>query len=843
LSSNLKKTPDRPAARGARTRLVLDFKYLFAVVTAVFLGLAGYTALLTVKQQAALRDVSRYNLTWMVTQAALQVDRFTVLVGAFAQPGSTVDADNVSLGYDLVVNQVSLFEQGAPAAFVDSDPELRKLANDLHETVLKAQTEVDHLEAPGAGGRLLALLIPLNSKLPRIASAAYAHGGTLIGAELDKLNVLHWVFSALVFASIACGVMLMLVGRRHYRLLQRAHAVERSLVEALQNRGDELAEANRQARQAMAEINHQNRILQERDATLHVQNARFDAALNNMSQALCMVDVHQRLIVCNSRFCELFGLQPELVSSGDPASSVFDRIGQTTRFDRDMVRDLWTTHQSLVTARQSRPFYKEDNKGFALAVSHQLMADGGWVATYEDVTERRRVEAQIRFMAHHDALTGLPNRILLKSRMDAALHAPTEAEAFAVLFLDLDDFKKVNDTLGHAMGDVLLEQVARRLAACLRDRDLVARIGGDEFAILQFPSHRRADAELLAQRIIEVVCAPYELDGHVAIIGLSIGIALAADNPRITSDFLLRNADLALYRAKAHGGRTYRFFEPAMNAELQARRMIELDLRNALHQQQFELVYQPVLDVATMRIGGFEALLRWHHPTRGIVYPGDFISVAEETGLIVPIGEWVLREACALAATWPDQSRIAVNLSPVQLLHDGIVATLRDVVAETGIDPRRLELEITETALLNQSERVLATLYELRSVGVRTVLDDFGTGYSSLSYLRSFPFDAIKIDQSFVREIGNSPDCLAIVESMSDLAVRLGMTTTAEGVETLGHFEQLRQLGYHRLQGYYIGVPTSFPDAGAPFAPQATDEAERSGGALSCSPEPAESVT
>ncbi|HEX3347152.1 MAG TPA: EAL domain-containing protein, partial [Acetobacteraceae bacterium] len=719
----------------------MRIRTLFAAMAALLLGLAVYTALLIVREKAELREISRYNLTWMVTQAALQVDRFTSLVAGFADDDGKVTAQNVKLGYELVVNQVSLFNQGAPAAFVRSDPELLRLSIELRDAIGSAEVEIEHLKQPGAVHRLLATLLPLNPKLPRIASAAYVHNGALIAAELDRLDTLQWIFSSLIVASLLCSVILLLVARWHYSMLTRAHARVQRLVTDLRSSSSQLEEANRQAQSAVAEIHSQNRVLQDRDRALNVQNSRFDAALNNMSQALCMVDASQHLIVCNSRFRELFGLPAETIVSGDSAHSVFQTIMSAGRFEAAMIKDIWATHQTLVTARQSRPFHREDSRGSAISVSHQLMADGGWVATYEDITERRRVEAQINFMAHHDALTRLPNRVLLKNRLEGALHAPQEMDSFAVLCLDLDGFKAVNDTLGHGMGDQLLEQVAQRLSACVRDRDMVARLGGDEFAVLQFPSHRRADSEILAQRIIESLCAPYRLDGQLAVVGVSVGIALSCERTGAASEQLLRNADLALYRAKGSGGRTYRFFEPSMDAELQARRQIELDLRSALEEGQFDLWYQPVFDIAATRVSGFEALICWRHPMRGMISPAEFIPLAEETGLIVPIGAWVLREACLSAAAWPAPHHIAINLSPVQIRDENIVRTLQDALTFTGIDPSRVELEITETALLNQSERVLSTLYELRSLGVRTVLDDFGTGYSSLSYLRSFPFD------------------------------------------------------------------------------------------------------
>jgi diguanylate cyclase (GGDEF)-like protein len=439
------------------------------------------------------------------------------------------------------------------------------------------------------------------------------------------------------------------------------------------------------------------------------------------------------------------------------------------------------------------------------------MTGGGWVATYEDVTERRHADARIRFMAHHDGLTSLPNRVLFHERMEEFLRiASRSGERVAVLCLDLDHFKNVNDTLGHPVGDALLGAVASRLHSCVRDGDLVARIGGDEFAVLSVSSNHPARAELIAQRIVQTICRPYEIDGQRAIVGVSIGIAVATDH-HSSADVLLKNADMAMYRAKADGRNTYRFFKTEMDVQMQARRSIELDLREALAREQFVVWYQPFIDLTTNRVSGFEALLRWQHPEHGVIPPGHFISIAEELGLIGPIGEWVLRQACRDAAAWSDALRVAVNLSPMQFRSDRLVEVVQDALGQAGLPSSRLELEITETALLQNNEAVLLALHRLRKLGVRTVLDDFGTGYSSLSYLRSFPFDKLKIDQSFVREMVTRPDCQAIVNSIADLARRLGMMTTAEGIETHEQLNQVRRAGCTEAQGYYFSPPQPVP--------------------------------
>jgi diguanylate cyclase (GGDEF)-like protein len=378
-------------------------------------------------------------------------------------------------------------------------------------------------------------------------------------------------------------------------------------------------------------------------------------------------------------------------------------------------------------------------------------------------------------------------------------------ERLAVLCLDLDRFKSVNDTLGHPIGDRLLIAAADRLRQCVRDNDIVARLGGDEFAIVQTGSAEPTDATTLAARLIETISTPYELDGHQVVVGLSIGIAVAP-NDGLDPDQLLKNADIALYRAKADGRGTYRFFEPEMDARMQARRTLELDLRKASANGEFELFYQPQVDVQTRRINGFEALLRWHHPQRGMVTPSDFIGLAEDTGLIVPLGAWVLQQACTEAATWPRDIKVAVNLSPVQFKSKNLLPVIVSALAKSGLSPGRLELEITESVLLQDSDATLTMLHQMRDLGLKISMDDFGTGYSSLSYLRKFPFDKIKIDQSFIREMSGN-DSLAIVRAVTAMGTSLGIVTTAEGVETFEQFEQLKLEGCNEVQGYLFSPP------------------------------------
>ena len=428
-----------------------------------------------------------------------------------------------------------------------------------------------------------------------------------------------------------------------------------------------------------------------------------------------------------------------------------------------------------------------------------------------DITERRRAEARIAYMAHHDALTGLPNRVLFRERMDETLQRMERDAKFAVLCVDLDDFKAVNDTLGHPAGDRLLRMVGRRLASMVRDSDVVARLGGDEFAILLRVSTPK-EAGFLAARLIDAISAPYDIDGHLVNTGASIGIALGPNDGN-NCDQLLKNADMALYRAKAEGRGAYSFFEAEMDAQLQARRRLEIDFRAALAGEELDVHYQPLVDLATGEIVGFEALTRWTHPERGEVSPSEFIPVAEDTGLVVPLGSFVMLRACKDAMHWPDNIKVAINLSTLQFRPGTLFQQVKSVLEETGLAPQRLELEITESILLEKSDQVLATLHALRALGVRISMDDFGTGYSSLSYLRSFPFDKIKIDRSFVQNLEASRDSRAIVRAIISLGMSLGITITAEGVETEADARCLRAEGCHEGQGWLFAKAMPREDA------------------------------
>lgn len=777
------------------------------LVTVLSLAAIG-ASILIIKRQAALQQAARYNVAWTVSQAATEVARLQAGVGAFGLHQGRAERDAVQLWMDIVASRVPLLELGEVGDFTRGQSEHEATVRDFRSAAKAAEALVAALGQPGSAQRLNAVLSQLYPKLGRLASAAHVEGGRQTTRDLQELGRLYLGFSCLLIGLIACGFAIVGVLIWNNQLLRRAHDKVQALNADLHQASSQLTVAHEQVKTAMEEVQLQNLILRERDRDLHTQYTRFDAALNNMSQGLCMADADHRLIVCNVRFLELFGLSAALARPGVGIADLFRAVCSGSGYDAHAIeriraeQEIWAAHHKSGTLQAECP------DGRMLAVSHRAMADGGWLATYEDATERRSAEARIRFMAHHDALTGLPNRVLFRDHMDEALHrARKGAKGLALLCLDLDNFKTVNDTLGHPVGDALLEAAGQRLQGCVREGDIVARLGGDEFAIVQTLSGEPRETEALAERIIRQLKAPYELCGRRVTAGVSIGIATLVESG-MSADLLLRNADMALYRAKASGRGTYCFFEAEMDAEVQERLAVEADLQQAVEQDQFEVFYQPLTNLKTDRIAGFEALLRWRHPERGLIPPAQFIPVAEELGLISAIGEWVLRRACTDAAAWPEQIKIAVNLSPMQFRGADVVQTVANALEASGLSPRRLELEITESALLQDNAGTLTMLHRLRRLGTRIALDDFGTGYSSLSYLRSFPFDKIKVDRSFVGEMNARPDCEAIVNSIAGLASKLGMTTTAEGIESADQLELVRKAGCTEGQGYHFGRPT-----------------------------------
>jgi len=549
--------------------------------------------------------------------------------------------------------------------------------------------------------------------------------------------------------------------------------------------------------------------LRARERDLQAQNVRFDIAINNMTQGLLLFDSEARLIVCNQSYIAMYGLSPDIVRPGITLRDLVSHRKQIGSFDGDIDEYCSTLSRSMLEGKTSHNQTKTPD-GRAILIVNKPVASGGWVATHEDITERRRAEEQIRHLAHYDALTDLPNRALFHERLRGELVRIAPNQQLAVIYIDIDEFKSVNDTLGHQVGDELLKSVAASLCRHAGANEFIARLGGDEFAIMQTAISNQAEIIALVTRVFDAIRTPFECLGHQVTTDASVGVAVA---PRHGTDLdqILKNADLAMYAAKAAGRRTWRFFEPAMDARVKARRRLEMDMRQALQDGAFEVYYQPFVSLEDNRITGCEALVRWRHPERGMISPVEFIPVAEETGLINELGEWVLNTACRDAMTWPGEFKLAVNVSPVQFKSGTLALRIAAALAASRLPPQRLELEITEAVLIRDDDAALAALHQARALGVRIALDDFGTGYSSLSYLQRFPFDKIKIDRCFVNDLATRGGA-SIVQAVVNIAAARNMTTLAEGVETSDQRESLRALGCREMQGFLFSRPVPAAD-------------------------------
>lgn len=767
----------------------------------LFFGSAIYTSYIIIQHDRAVRRLTRHDEAFDVARGAIEVMRLQSTVAVYMLPNSGITQDDIQLRYDLLRNRYQTLSRASLRDFGIDHPEISTVLPELGAALAKIGPLVSNLQANGAAQEIVATLAPLNSGLTRFSSLAGTQSGNDLARDQESLSHLHWTFTGLFIALFSFGAILIALLMRDNRVTQARSDRLRQLAFNLQTTTTQLTAAHAAVERANQEFAGQNQVLRDRDEELQRQNARFDAALNNMLHALCMVDQDDRLIVCNRQFVELFGVTGEDVVPGQDIDALFTVIATRGTQPALLVERIRQQERDLTAQTRAGSFYVELGTTNALEVAHVPMQGGGWVSTYEDVTERRRVEAQLTYIAHHDSLTHLPNRVLFGARLEQAIAELANGRAFAILLLDLDNFKDVNDTLGHGAGDALLQLVAIRLRGCVREHDMIARFGGDEFAILHANPRNIEETSFLAQLVVDVVGQPYQVDGRRVAVSVSVGIAFVNDDG-LTPNRILRSADLALYRAKADGRATFRIFEQEMDSAVHARTAITNDLREALGRNQYQVHYQPVVDVRTGRLVQFEALLRWNHPELGLIPPGQFIPIAEETHQIVPIGEWVIRQACLAALSWPDDLRVAVNLSPKQFRGVSLAEFVGNTLSQCGLSPCRLELEVTEGALLHDSDGVLSSLHDLRALGVTIALDDFGTGYSSLSYVRRFPFDKLKVDQSFVRDLGTRADSLAIVQTVVSLAEKLAMTTTAEGVEHSEQLHVLRDAGCILAQGY-----------------------------------------
>lgn len=754
-----------------------------AAVICIFMLAAAYISVVMYQRQSALQSISRYNASWTVSQALVEFLHLENSIAAYAVLRGGQEFADVQLRLDIMFSRLDTFEAGTAAdfenrslrRFVTRDPQNETIISSLRAKLEAVDELLGRQGAAMDVGMALKILAPLNAELTALASRAAAYGAELTANDREELDRLHFLFSALAYGLILCGVVLIVLLSRQNKLLGAAH-------DSLQATTGELTQTHRR---------------------LADQNQRFDAALNNMSQALCNCDAEGRLVVFNEQFARLMGVPSKELQD----VRLQDMIAQLhASHVPTAMEPLYQRQAEHIRDRTKGKFELDLADGRSFAVAHEPLSGGGWLATYADVTERRRTHAEILHMAHHDALTGLSNRLLFRTKLADRFTSSVSVQSCDLLLLDLDGFKEVNDTVGHDVGDQLLKEVAARLCSCVLDPGSVSRLGGDEFAVLMAQGSTLEEALDTAEKILSCLSQPYHFGGNEIEVSASIGIA-ARSGPDGSPEELLKHADLAMYQAKAAGKGRIMCFSSEMEEQLSARKSLEADLREALPRGELEVYYQSLHDTQSLQVVGFEALLRWKRGGHTEISPADFIPVAEMTGMIDGIGDWVMRQACHEALNWPSHVTVAVNLSPVQFRSGKLVTNVIRALSDSGLPPHRLELEITESVLLEASAATLSTLNQLKQLGLRIALDDFGTGYSSLSYLSTFSFDKIKIDRSFVQTMSTREDAAAVVEMVVQLSNRLGIGTTAEGVETEAQLVRLQQIGCTQVQGYLLATP------------------------------------
>jgi diguanylate cyclase (GGDEF)-like protein len=780
------------------SRLVQVF---LGAMIAALVAASFYTYAVIERRQDAVEKRFRYNVAYSASQAVIELTRLENALLQFENAPSEEHLDEVLLRFEILYNRTAVFGDGEFSLFVIASRDRQAIMRAMRDAIATADPVIREAGLDLDARRLIDIFAPLESGMIRLSSEANRYGADRAAQDQRELSVLHQRLSALAFSLILCGLCLVAAVTRHNRLLIRAHRALTVTTENLKRTASDLSAANAAVASANRELVHQNRLLVEKEDALRAQNVLFNAALNNMSQGLAMFDGDMRVMVLNARFERLFHVRPR-----DAAAPIAEPAARPSLKELIMP-ELASELEENIRLERAASFETECYDGRVIAVVQQPMSEGRWVATFEDVTDQRRAQARIIHMARHDGLTNLPNRYAFRERaQDALKESAAAGRMLALHCVDIDHFKEVNDTLGHPVGDRLLCAAAERLKVHVRDTDMVARFGGDEFAILQPYIERPDDAERLAARLIEEMQKPFLIDGEIVYATGSVGVALYprhGDDP----DVLQKNADLALYAAKADGRRTYRFFEPAMDERLTMRHILERDLRRAIAEDEFEIHYQPIVNLATRQITAAEALLRWTHAEQGAIPPSRFIPIAEESGLITQIGRWVLRQACADAATWPSHLKVSVNLSAAQFTKGEVVEDIREALSRAGLRPERLNAEITESLLLTESPATLDALHRMKALGINIAMDDFGTGYSSLSYLRKYPFDRIKIDRTFVNSDMGHEQNTVIIRTIVQLSEALGMTAIAEGVETNDDLAMLIAAGCHEGQGYLFSPP------------------------------------
>ena len=777
--------------------LVVLFLAMVYALAAAAIQFAGET-------ESAVSSFQRESFGNVALTARLQVlleqHRRMVATAPFASPATVTQDENSYRELNVAI--AGLIDHVAPERTEKLSQRFAVLAAQGGSVFELARSQLRD-QAIDAGARYASAADGLSLEVhtagkQHIASAE----DRLEGLAVQARSLTTWVSVAAAVTGFLIGPLCLLLLRR---MLARMRGIGSALIRLARNDTsveilgvgdqDEFGELAR----SVAVFKAKSIELLNKKADFERLNLQLDAAINNMPLGLSMFDAQERLLMCNRRFTEMYDVPAELTRSGTALCALRDyRTKKGARHSETgglAIEGITLTPSMLV----------EFGGGRIIEVSRQPLKGGGWVSLHEDITERRKQEERITHLARHDTLTGLANRMLFRERLEQNLLRLVRGQGFAVLCLDLDHFKAVNDTLGHPVGDMLLKQVGKRLLSCVRHGDIVARLGGDEFAIVQTSVRDPSQTESLAARIVETVGAPYEIDGNRIDIGTSIGVTLA---PRDGSDAdrLLKNADLALYRTKDAGRRGFSFFKQEMQDEIQARRDLEVDLRRALSEEALELFYQPIVCLKSEQTKGFEAHLRWHHPERGLIPPDEFFAIAEDIGLMAEIGFWTLQQACAQAARWPAPINVAINVSSLQFLHRNLAESVLQALAQSGLSPHRLELEIAES-LLQENPNTLAILHQLRQLGVRIAMDGFGTGRCSLSDLRAFPFDKIKIDKAFIADVDRSEESRAIAQAVIALGTNLGMATVAEGIEEFEQLNRVRSWGCTYGQGFLLGPP------------------------------------
>lgn len=745
----------------------------------ILLGIASVKFALAIQEQrAALERTSRYDVAFSASQAVNEYARLITRIAEMAIGSGDVSVDDVVLRYAILQSRYKTMNQGDIVDFIGQDPWRSRVIADFKAALDAAGPYIPQADEPEANARLLAILKPLEADFVGLASEANTYNGQLVADDQRALFRLHQRFSALTVGLLMASFLLILLLYWNNRLLGKTSS----------------------------ELKSAARVLKTTQEQLRLQNRIFHIALQNMSQGLCMFDSTGCIQVVNRRLFEIFDIKNAAIHDDWTIADLVQQIGKNKRPDLESA----TLLSRASTSEEADQSNIALNDGSIIQVARCGLADGGTLLTCEDVTERTIAQERVAHLARHDSLTDLPNRNMLQQFIEDALASSARTgEKLAVLCLDLDKFKNVNDTLGHAVGDKILRQVAQRITGVCRDGDLVSRIGGDEFIVVEVGVTSRTDPENLADRIIKSLVEPFEIEGKELRTGTSIGIAMAPDNST-DAETLLKYADTALYAAKSQGGGRRAFFEKSLQAKLDARQKLEIELKSANFDDEFYIEYQPQVETRSCRIKGVEALLRWNSPRCGFVSPAEFIPVAEETGMIGRLGEWALKKACADATQWPDDISLAVNVSPIQFTGNNFVAMLSSALAETGLPPHRIELEITESLFLAEDEATLQAMTALKAAGIRIALDDFGTGYSALSYIHKFPIDKIKIDRSFVLGLENErTQNLEIVRAIVAMADSLGIETLAEGVETPVQLALVTAAGCRQVQGFLFSRSVS----------------------------------